>query len=1246
MPHRPTSRPPRTDHPARFEYRRHLLRIRFELDPRHVHPHVRRDRVRHAPRRPPPVVPPLQPVHHRHGRPKSVAQGGGQPPVIRRRPTHARQTVRLERVVAGRHEHEARLVGDQKRQHGVDKRGRIVGAGAARRERHVEDVAVRPVDAGGARVGEERHLVRVGERQPRVPRHDRGGAIAVVHVPVEDGHPRHAVHVCGRAAMATLERRQKPMPASGMAWWPGGRASTNAAEPRGGGGGGGATPATVGGGGAAVPAAAPAAPAPLASAGGLLPTPPASSAPDAADEADGVKEERRVDARQPPTHRQEGGPVAPRPDIGVGVQPPPPPRRHAGDLVHVRRLVHRQHRAEHRADALVRERRRRGPRERQAARRVEAAERRDGGGQPLGALGVGAGRGVREEHVRVDDGHRSEGGGGGGGGSATDAAAAATGVAVDGVAATPGAAGVPAIDAAAAASDGIAAAGAAAAAAAGGPVDAGDAPPPSMAMGRCGRRPVGAPGGRRGAPAQRAPTRAPRRQTRRPTPGTWAGVKAQAAPNAMGAPPPAGRGRDPRRRGRRASSVDASRREDVVCSPVDGEAAMGEATPPAGVGGSDSSRVGPARDDRVSLCLGASGVRSSSSANSAVAETDLKRFQPRRAAPRPARRRRRARRRDARGDGGRGAHAQLGPARVGVPPPPPVPPTAVAVHQPPPPPPPPFLAYHDRALASGVSSAVLTLRTSARRWRRATTVVGSARRAATCSTRSFEVRSASWRNGRTRLLSSRATRLRLTASRADVLTALAGCVGGRRSMICRWPSATAMHRGVSPAQHTGVASAPNRRSASTTGVAPRLTAKCNAVQPSWSVAFTSARAATNDVTGARGPDHHPKSRALTARCSAVEPSWASACTSAPAASSASTASALRLPPAQCSACSAVTPLLVWACTSAPAASSASTASALRSEASRREEEHGAESGLTCTPAAAASSASTASALPLPPAQCSAVEPSLLLACTSAPAASSVSIASAMPLRLPLYSAVVPSLRGRAVIGLGVHVGTGLHASTASAVPLRPALCSAIEPSLVLACMSAPAASSVSTTSALPLPPAWLQVDPPYSGHGGPPVVKDPGKKLDLMALWLAHNAPHFTVTWNDACCLARSCEPLDQSNGLCFRPKWTSRPPDLAFSGIPGPKKLDIQQTFPRGPAEIVLGAHVGTRRQQRFDRLGPAAAAGLVQRGAAEIILGVHVGERLQGNRTVARQDVDDVPRGWRAGHPAHPAVSRRRCA
>jgi len=39
----------------------------------------------------------------------------------------------------------------------------------------------------------------------------------------------------------------------------------------------------------------------------------------------------------------------------------------------------------------------------------------------------------------------------------------------------------------------------------------------------------------------------------------------------------------------------------------------------------------------------------------------------------------------------------------------------------------------------------------------------------------------------------------------------------------------------------------------------------------------------------------------------------------------------------------------------------------------------------------------------------------------------------------------------------------------------------------------------------------LQVDPPYSGRGGPPVVRDPGKKPDQVALWLAHNAPHFAV---------------------------------------------------------------------------------------------------------------------------------------
>jgi len=39
----------------------------------------------------------------------------------------------------------------------------------------------------------------------------------------------------------------------------------------------------------------------------------------------------------------------------------------------------------------------------------------------------------------------------------------------------------------------------------------------------------------------------------------------------------------------------------------------------------------------------------------------------------------------------------------------------------------------------------------------------------------------------------------------------------------------------------------------------------------------------------------------------------------------------------------------------------------------------------------------------------------------------------------------------------------------------------------------------------------LELDTPYSGRGGHPVVRDPGKKPDLVALWLAHNAPHFTV---------------------------------------------------------------------------------------------------------------------------------------
>jgi len=76
---------------------------------------------------------------------------------------------------------------------------------------------------------------------------------------------------------------------------------------------------------------------------------------------------------------------------------------------------------------------------------------------------------------------------------------------------------------------------------------------------------------------------------------------------------------------------------------------------------------------------------------------------------------------------------------------------------------------------------------------------------------------------------------------------------------------------------------------------------------------------------------------------------------------------------------------------------------------------------------------------------------------------------------------------------------------------------------------------------------------------GRQTARDPGFS-DHLQLWgLAQ------VAWTDACCFARSSEPPDPSNGLCFRPKWTSMPPDPAFSWIPGPKKLDIQLKFPVG---------------------------------------------------------------------------------
>ena len=99
------------------------------------------------------------------------------------------------------------------------------------------------------------------------------------------------------------------------------------------------------------------------------------------------------------------------------------------------------------------------------------------------------------------------------------------------------------------------------------------------------------------------------------------------------------------------------------------------------------------------------------------------------------------------------------------------------------------------------------------------------------------------------------------------------------------------------------------------------------------------------------------------------------------------------------------------------------------------------------------------------------------------------------------------------------------------------------------------------------------------------------------------------MAWNDACCFARSSEPPGQSNGLCFRPKWTSRPPDPAFSWISGPKKLDIQQNVPVGTS--TAHRRVGGRRGGNASSGGghhphpPHACVPLVVRGAR---LGIHL--------------------------------------
>jgi len=84
-----------------------------------------------------------------------------------------------------------------------------------------------------------------------------------------------------------------------------------------------------------------------------------------------------------------------------------------------------------------------------------------------------------------------------------------------------------------------------------------------------------------------------------------------------------------------------------------------------------------------------------------------------------------------------------------------------------------------------------------------------------------------------------------------------------------------------------------------------------------------------------------------------------------------------------------------------------------------------------------------------------------------------------------------------------------------------------------------------------------------SPHGvacvGRQTARDPGFSVQLQLWGLAQ------IARNDACCLARSSEQPDQSNGLCFRPKWTfCKATGSGFFVDPGAKKAGYPAKFSR----------------------------------------------------------------------------------
>ena len=103
------------------------------------------------------------------------------------------------RVEPGRDDDQVRHEAFQPRQDAGLHRVAELLAPVARAKRRVDDIVVNATLADGAGAGKERHLMRRGIEHRRVGPENRLGAVAVMHVEIDDGDTFGAVHDLGVA---------------------------------------------------------------------------------------------------------------------------------------------------------------------------------------------------------------------------------------------------------------------------------------------------------------------------------------------------------------------------------------------------------------------------------------------------------------------------------------------------------------------------------------------------------------------------------------------------------------------------------------------------------------------------------------------------------------------------------------------------------------------------------------------------------------------------------------------------------------------------------------------------------------------------------------------------------------------------------------------------------------------------------------------------------------------------------------